>query len=48
LWGKTIRVVACTATDTKEQRAACFAAGMDDFLAKPVSYDSLKAVLKKA
>jgi len=42
-----LKIVACTATDTKAQRARCKDAGMDEFLTKPVSYDALKALLER-
>jgi len=40
-----MRIVACTATATAEQRAACSSAGMDNFLTKPLSYDALSELL---
>jgi PAS domain S-box-containing protein len=40
-------IVALTANAFKEDVEACFVAGMDDFLSKPFSTDSLKSVLEK-
>jgi CheY-like chemotaxis protein len=41
-------LVALTAAVTPEDRAACRAAGMDDFLAKPIREADLRAVLLRA
>lgn len=42
-----IPIVAVTAAVMEEDRQSCLKAGMDDFLAKPVSLASLSAMLKK-
>ena len=36
-----------TANDSKSDREQCIAAGMDDFLTKPVKIDELGAMLEK-
>ena len=40
-----VPIVACTANAMREDAQACFAAGMDEVLAKPVSLDALRRVL---
>ncbi len=43
---KQIPVIALTANATKKDHARCLAAGMDDFLTKPVNSEILAAVIK--
>lgn len=38
-------IIACTAGVIKEDKARCFEAGMDDFLAKPITLNSVKKSL---
>lgn len=40
-------IVALTASVFDDDRERCLAAGMDDFLAKPVSFPALQAVIGK-
>jgi len=40
-------IVAMTAHAMPEDRARCFAVGMDDYLTKPVAIDDLRAVLRR-
>jgi CheY-like chemotaxis protein len=41
------RIVAMTANAMKEDRDECFAAGMDDFVTKPIQFAELTAALNK-
>ena len=40
-------IVAMTANAMKEDRDICLAAGMDDYLSKPIRPDGIKAVLER-
>jgi CheY-like chemotaxis protein len=41
-------IVACTADAMKEDEASCLAAGMDDYIPKPITIQHLGAVLERA
>ena len=45
--GRRMPIVAVTANAMEADREACFDAGMDDFLTKPVMMESLRAVLDR-
>ena len=43
-----ITVTHMTANAMKEDRERCLAAGMDDFLSKPIQLEKLKAAIERA
>jgi len=45
--GDHLEIVALTARSSKQDRERCIAAGMDDFLAKPIEADALWAVIER-
>ena len=45
--GKHIPITAMTANAFAEDKAACLAAGMDDYLSKPVRLDNLRAAIER-
>jgi signal transduction histidine kinase len=47
LAGRPLPIIALTANVRAEDRAACLAAGMDDFVPKPIRSDALRGVLAK-
>jgi len=47
LAGRPLPIIALTANARPEDREACHAAGMDDFLTKPVRVESLRACLSR-
>jgi CheY-like chemotaxis protein len=44
---RRVPIVAMTANALNEDRDACLAAGMDDYVSKPVSLANLRAVIEK-
>lgn len=44
---KRPKIIAVTASALKEDRAKCFAAGVDDYITKPIQLDELSQVLQK-
>jgi CheY-like chemotaxis protein len=47
LAGRRLPIIALTANASTQDRAACFSAGMDDFIAKPVRAEQLAAMFEK-
>ena len=47
LAGRRLPIIALTANIRPEDRAACLAAGMDDFLPKPVRVDNIRTCLQR-
>jgi HPt (histidine-containing phosphotransfer) domain-containing protein len=48
LGAATPRVVAVTANAMPGDRELCFAAGMDDYLSKPIQHEALRAAIERA
>jgi signal transduction histidine kinase len=46
-WGKTIPIIACSATDSEMVRQLSMASGCNDFIGKPISCDDLLDILEK-
>ncbi len=47
LGGRKLPIIALTANAMADVREACLAAGMDDFVAKPIRHDELRAALER-
>jgi CheY-like chemotaxis protein len=45
--GRHTPIIAMTANAFKEDREACIAAGMDDYLSKPLRMETLRGVLER-
>lgn len=45
--GAHLPIIALTGEDTPEQERACLAAGMDDFMTKPVTYENLITLIQR-
>jgi CheY-like chemotaxis protein len=45
--GTHTTIIALTANALERDRRACIAAGMDDYLAKPLEIEALRAVLER-
>ncbi|WP_282065299.1 ATP-binding protein [Vibrio rotiferianus] len=47
VWGKQVPIVALSANVIKEDQRRCFAIGMNEFVAKPVTKERLKQILEQ-
>jgi CheY-like chemotaxis protein len=45
--GRHVTIVALTANALERDRQACIDAGMDDYLAKPLQFEALRAMLER-